>query len=204
MKKFVKENLFLIQFFGGGLLCYAIWYLGYENYLAPAGDFDWAFNRSIANQVAAYFSLWGYEAKVVSYQIYPHLMYLNNEPIMSVDTPCNGLPMIYLFSSFILVYAGPWKRKFGFIAFGVFTIHLLNIIRIIGLSYISIYSPDYFYFNHKYMFQIIVYSVILSFWLYWILYGQEEKTSLKSGIRQFITLKFLSNLFTYRTIGSKI
>lgn len=191
MKSLLKEYRFVLQFFGGSLLFYSFWLLVYENYLQPLGSFDWVLNRAIANQVAFYFSITGYTAKVVNFQIYPHLMYLDGEPIMSVDTPCNGLPMIYLFSSFIIIYSGPVLRKLAFVAFGIGVIHLLNLVRIIGLSYISIYSPDYFHFNHKYLFQIIVYSAIFSLWLFWILYGQNNNKPVKEGIKDFFALKFL-------------
>jgi exosortase family protein XrtF len=181
----------------GAMLLFALWHFGYEGYLAKDlsdSSFNWQFNRMLTNQTGFWFALLGYEVKVTSFQIYPHLMYLNGDPIISVDTPCNGLPMLYLFASFILVYPGPWKRKLIFIPAGLIIIHGINLIRIILLSYISLYSSDYFYFNHKYLFQIIVYGLVISMWLYWILYGQDLKISWFQGLKDFIRLRFFSRL----------
>jgi len=163
MLNILKNHKEKIQLVLGAVLLYGLWHFGYEEYLAKnLGEtgLDWNFNRAIAWQTAAWFALFGYDIKVTSFQIYPHLMYLNGEPIISIDTPCNGIPMLYLFGSFVLVYPGPWKRKLVFIPAGLMVIHGLNLFRIIALSYISIYSSDYFYFNHKYLFQIIVYGLI--------------------------------------------
>jgi exosortase family protein XrtF len=178
-------------------LLVGLWHFGYENYLAKnvsESGLDWNFNRMLTWQTAAWFSLIGYEAKVITFKIYPHLMYLDGAPIISVDTPCNGIPMLYLFASFILIYPGPLKRKLVFIPIGLLAIHSINVIRIILLSYISIYSSDYFYFNHKYLFQIIVYGLIISMWFYWVLYGQDIKTGWIQGLKDFIRLRFFSKL----------
>jgi exosortase family protein XrtF len=197
MLNILKNHKEKIQMVLGAVLLYGLWHFGYEEYLAKnLGEtgLDWNFNRGLAWQTAAWFAMFGYDANVTSFQIYPHLMYLNGEAIISIDTPCNGIPMLYLFGSFVLVYPGPWKRKLVFIPAGMMVIHGLNLIRIIALSYISIYSSDYFYFNHKYLFQIIVYGLILSLWFYWILYGQDLKTGWVQGLKDFIRLRFFSRL----------
>lgn len=193
--KFYQDNTFVVQFIGGSLFFYLLWEIGYVHFLKPDGTFDWYLNRGLALQDAWYFSLWGFKTKVVNFSIYPHLIYLDGEPNLSVDTPCNGLPMMYLFSAFIAVYQGPLKRKIGIILFGVFTLYLLNMVRIIALSYISLLLPDYFYFNHKYAFQIIVYSYIGVLWVFWVFYGSNASISLKTGMKAFTSMSYVPFYF---------
>jgi len=197
MLQIIKLHKDKIQLVVGSLALFCLWFYGYENFLAldkTNTGLDWQINRFLGLETAAWFSLFGYEAKVITYSIYPHLMYLDSLPIMSIDTPCNGLPILYLFAAFILVYPGTWKRKAVFIPVGLLVIHVLNMIRIISLSYISIYSPDYFDFNHKYLFQIIVYSLVFTLWFFWILYGRDPKMAWIQGFKEFVTLKFLKKL----------
>jgi exosortase family protein XrtF len=197
MFKILNQHKDKIQMLAMAVALYGLWHFGYEQYLAlDKGEtgLDWKINRVLGHETALWFSLFGYKAEVMAYQIYPHLVFLDKLPIISIDTPCNALPMMYLFGSFILVYPGDWKRKAVFLVFGVLFIHVLNMIRIIILSYISIYSPDYFHFNHKYLFQIIVYGVTVTLWFYWVLYGYDPKTSWIQGIREFVSFRFVKKL----------
>jgi exosortase family protein XrtF len=197
MFTFYNQHKDKINMLLSALILYAFWHFGYEEFLAKnvsSTGIDWNFNRLLGYETAAWFSLFGYQTKVITYQIYPHLMYLNNNPIISIDTPCNGLPMLYLFASFIIAYPGTVKRKLIFIPSGLLIIHVLNILRIIFLSYISIYYSDYFYFNHKYAFQIIVYGVVISMWFYWILYGNDPEIKWVAGIKDFVRFRFFSRL----------
>ena len=197
MLQFYKTHSDKINMVLSAILLYSAWHFGYEEFLAKnttSSGIDWNLNRLLGYETAAWFSLFGYDAKVITYQIYPHLMYLDNKPIISIDTPCNGLPMLYLFASFVIAYPGTVKRKLTFITAGILIIHVLNIIRIIVLSYISIYYADYFYFNHKYAFQIIVYTVVIAMWFYWVLYGNDPKTKWLAGIKDFICFRFIGRL----------
>jgi len=195
MLPILKANQEKIQFILGLVLLYGLWHFGYESYLAKHTQFDWKLNRIIGLQVSSWFTIFGgYDTRVISYSIYPHLMYLNALPIISIDTPCNGFPMIYLFCAFILVYPGPWRRKLVFCLSGIFILHTLNLVRIIALSYHSIYSSDYFYFNHKYLFQIIVYGTIFTLWAYWLSFGKDNSIGWLKGITAFVQFKFISRL----------
>ena len=197
MSAFVQKHKEKIVLVAGGLALYALWIFGYEGYLAknttPTG-LDWNLNRLLALATGGWFSLFGQLATVETFSIYPHLLFLNGQPIISVDTPCNALPMMYLFASFVLVYPGSWKRKALFIPAGVLFINLLNLVRIIALSYVSIYMEDYFYFNHKYAFQIAVYTLVISLWLYWAFYGHDQRVSWMEGIRDFVRFRFFQRL----------
>jgi exosortase family protein XrtF len=176
----------------GALLLFAIWQFGYKDYLyqnQSESGLDWNLNRSLAHQTSYWFKMAGYDTRVFADQTAPHILSLNNIKVITIDTPCNGIPMMFLYAAFILVYPGSWKRKLYFIAGGLFVLHVLNLARIIGLAYLSYYAPGYFAINHKFIFQIVVYSVTISIWFFFVLYGFDEKYRLKSAIRDFFSFR---------------
>ena len=187
MNWLTKEKIIVVV---SALLLYGIWELGYKNHLYLNQDksgLDWNVNRSLAHQTAAWFEIAGFKTRVYADKTAPHILDLNKRKVITIDTPCNGIPMMYLFAAFILVYPGFWKRKIGFIAAGLILLHLLNLTRIIALGYLSYYAPGYFEINHKFLFQIVVYSVTISIWFFFILYGFDEKYQLKNAIRDFLS-----------------
>ena len=78
-----------------------------------------------------------------------------------IGDPCNGLVLFALFVGFVLVYPGPWKKKLWFIPFGIVTIHILNVLRIVGLALTVHYFPDpeLLDFNHT------VYVYLFGLWV---------------------------------------
>ena len=83
----------------------------------------------------------------------------------------------------MLVYPGSWKKKLWFIPFGIITIHLINVLRIIGLALTVFYFPDpeLLDFNHTYTFTVLVYGYVFYLWFLWSKIGHSP-TSLKSSV----------------------
>jgi exosortase family protein XrtF len=188
----LKEKIGVIA---GVLMLFAVWQFGYKNYLyqnQSETGLDWKLNRSLAEQTAFWFNMTGLGARVYANSTAPHIVSLNHIRVISIDTPCNGIPMMFLYAAFILVYPGSWRRKTWFVLGGLVFLHILNLCRIIGLSYLSYYAPGQFEFNHKYLFQIVVYSTTISIWLFFILYGFDEKVKIREGIREFFSVKVLN------------
>ena len=173
-------------------LLFAVWQFGYKNYLyqnQSESGLDWKINRSLTHQTAAWFRFTGFETRVYADRTGPHLIDLNGRKSISIDTPCNGLPMMFLYMAFILVYPGSWRRKIGFCLTGLGILHLLNLGRIIGLTYLSFYAPGYFEINHKFIFQVLVYSVTIGIWIFFVLYGFDRKYQLREALRDFFSLR---------------
>jgi exosortase family protein XrtF len=84
-----------------------------------------------------------------------------------IGDPCNGITLFALFTGFVIAYPGPVKRKIWFIPLGLFAIHIVNILRIVALAFITLYAPSYLEFNHTYTFTIIVYSFVFFLWMLW-------------------------------------
>jgi len=85
-----------------------------------------------------------------------------------IGNSCVGLQLLALFAGFIIAYPGPVKKKLLFIPFGLVTIYLINILRIVGLCIITLYAPEMLDFNHHYTFTITVYAYIFLLWIIWV------------------------------------
>jgi len=154
-------------FFGIAGLFGLVWQIGYEMYLHPRHHFDLLVNRQVALQTVSLLKLIGFDATVVPWQMYPNLIVINTHPAVNVDTPCNGLPMLYVFLAFIVAHHGPLKTKLWFASLGLVLIHMVNILRIMALGFIALYYRDLFEINHKYIYNILIYSIILGLMGWW-------------------------------------
>ena len=95
-------------------------------------------------------------------------IYLKNHGNVCISTGCSGLELFILFVGFLFLMKGRIRDKAWFIPLGIVCILILNIIRIVALSIIYYYRPEYLEFNHKYTFVLIVYGAIFGLWLLWI------------------------------------
>ena len=85
-----------------------------------------------------------------------------------IGEPCNGIKIFGLFTIFILSFRGEIKNKLFFITIGLTLLHILNVLRIAVLTYISAVNPLILDFNHNITFQLIIYGAMLSLWYIWI------------------------------------
>ncbi len=85
-----------------------------------------------------------------------------------VGSNCNAISLFMLFIVFVLWYPGHQKAKLWFIPFGLITIHILNILRVVALALIAFYKPGALDFNHTYTFTFIVYGYIFFLWMWWV------------------------------------
>lgn len=85
-----------------------------------------------------------------------------------IGDKCNGITLFAVFAGFILAFPGPAKHKFWFIPAGILAIHLLNILRVIILAILDVYSRAWTEFNHTYTFNILIYGFIFLLWIWWV------------------------------------
>ncbi|MDF2454533.1 MAG: hypothetical protein K0R51_526 [Cytophagaceae bacterium] len=171
----IKENKKLIRFLLMCLLAYLVWVILYNQWLGPDKRLDFWLSGIEAKEVIALFKLLGYNLDQQIEYNYKYIFYYNGQRLVGLATSCNGLVLFPLFSCFILATNGHWKRKIIYTLIGCFLIYHVNIIRIMGLVIIKIYSPESLDFNHKYTFTILVYSFIFYLWYLWIHYYSVSK-----------------------------
>ncbi len=96
---------------------------------------------------------------------------LEHFKILEIGPPCFGYEVMYYFTVFLISYPGGYcKKKIFMILFGLLLINLLNILRIVGISLLVLYYPQYADFNHHFLFTFIIYTFVFSMWLVWIRY----------------------------------
>ncbi|MBT1709604.1 exosortase family protein XrtF [Fulvivirgaceae bacterium PWU5] len=90
------------------------------------------------------------------------------QAILAVYEGCSGVNAMLMFLAFIVAF-GPWRKQMlWFIPMGIVVVHLMNLVRISLLFFVSRFLPDAMYFVHKYLFTAFLYAVIFGLWLIWI------------------------------------
>lgn len=168
MLQLLKENKKLIQFLLICLFAYLVWVILYNHWIGPDQRIDFWLSGMEAKEVIALFHFFGYPLEQVIEYEYKHVFFLNGQRLVGLATSCNGLVLFPLFSCFIFATQGTWKRKIVYALIGCFLIYHVNIIRVMGLLFVKIYSPESLDFNHKYTFTVVVYSFIFYLWYLWI------------------------------------
>lgn len=120
-------------------------------------------------QTAAVLRAAGWEVTAEDHYSQPitNLMFEEQE-ILAVYEGCNGVNTMLMFLAFVVAF-GPWRRPMlWFIPMGMVVIHLMNLLRISLLFFVSRTMPDAMYFVHKYLFTAFLYAVIFVLWIIWI------------------------------------
>jgi exosortase family protein XrtF len=89
----------------------------------------------------------------------------NGKPIMNIADECNGLELFVLYFGFLLAMPAAIKRKIWFGLCGILIIHVVNILRCVGLGLLLMNWDTYFDIAHHYIFKIMVYSTIFILWV---------------------------------------
>ena len=89
----------------------------------------------------------------------------NSKPIMNIADECNGLELFVLYFGFLLAMPAVIKRKIWFGLCGILIIHVVNILRCVGLGLLLMNWDTYFDIAHHYIFKIMVYSTIFILWV---------------------------------------
>lgn len=153
----------IVKFITIGLAVYLSWYLIYEFWFKPN---QWLDLFVVDNTIA----ISNFILNLFNYTTFTgeeRLLGIDGTPGLWVGDKCNGIELFALFSVFILAFPGSWKKKIWFIPFGIITIQVLNIIRVVCLAIIQLYFIEWTEFNHTYVFNVIIYGYIFLLWIVW-------------------------------------
>lgn len=162
----IKNNpiaFFLLKAFSLLLL----WYVLYELWLDPADILDKPLIQNLGWLSAIVLKSIGYKTIDTTVD-HMRIIGIDGTTGLWVGDPCNGATIFAIFSIIIGCYPGPVKHKLWFIPTGFAVIHILNVIRIVGLSIVTLKYPEYLDFNHTYTFTILVYAAVFALWMIWI------------------------------------
>lgn len=99
----------------------------------------------------------------------PYLeVWYNQKYVVRIVEGCNAVSVIILFVSFVVAFSGKFKTTLVFILFGIFLIHVLNIIRIASLSVLLFHFPEQEHILHGVLFPLIIYGLVFILWIIWI------------------------------------
>ena len=108
-------------------------------------------------------------------------IYINNVAIVRIVEGCNAMSVMILFAAFIVAFSGKFLQTSLYILFGIFLIHLLNVLRIALLTMGLIYFRAYEHLMHDIVFPLFIYGVVFSLWVIWVnkFSGYDKKTAAK-------------------------
>jgi exosortase/archaeosortase family protein len=164
IKNFVhtyKENplaLFLLK----GFLFFLLWDLLVYDYLITPAMHDWVIYR-LLDFSKAVLGCFFQNVTTVNTELY-----INGMHCAHIGIPCNGLDVMGVFASIVLAYNAKWFHKVWMILGGCILVFLLNSARISILSaFIYHHERRAFDINHKYIFNIILYGILLLVFSVW-------------------------------------
>ncbi len=178
MKEFLKRYKAVFVFLLKMAALYTAWTGVYMLILKPDKTLDQAIIHNLIKASEYLLNIFGYKTFTTD-----KIVGIENTSGLIISAVCDGLDLFVLFSIFILAFPIDTLQtkfkilyKLGFILFGIFIIHALNILRIISLAVIELKSPSSLEFNHSYTFTLIMYVVIFLMWMYWVKKNQEPRT----------------------------
>ena len=98
----------------------------------------------------------------------PNIMWFSNSGYVQVNESCSGLKQFYQIIVLFVLFPGKWKHKLWFIPMSILIMHLVNILRIVILSIMVLWKPEYWTFTHDWILRPGFYVVIFLLWVWWV------------------------------------
>ena len=95
-------------------------------------------------------------------------MWFKNGHWIYVNSSCSGLKQFYQVLILFVLFPGPWKHKLWFIPFGFLVMFATNVFRIVVLSLIMAWRPEYWDFSHTWILRPFFYVVLFALWVLWV------------------------------------
>ncbi len=111
----------------------------------------------------------------LSFRVSGQTMTFANDSWITINNSCAGDKQILQFMLLLLIYPGPWRRKLWYIPLGMVIIHFTNVLRIVLLSLVSVYRPEWWHTAHDTVLRAMFYVVILGLWVVWTEWGEKAK-----------------------------
>lgn len=88
--------------------------------------------------------------------------------VLDIVRQCTGLFEVITLIAAVFAYPSTLKNKIKGIAIGLPLIYVFNIVRLVSLAYLGIYSFSLLEIVHDYVLQITFFSFVVSIWFFWI------------------------------------
>ena len=84
-----------------------------------------------------------------------------------VDHTCSGLKQFYQAFFLFLIYPGIARHKLWYIPMALVVMHVVNIFRIVALSFTMLYAYQHWDFVHDWVVRPLFYVVLFGLWVVW-------------------------------------
>lgn len=109
--------------------------------------------------------------------------FVTNSRGIVINETCSGFKQMYQVLVLFLLFPGPWKHKLWYIPMGIAAMFLINIARVVGLSFTMIYWPAQWDFIHLWVLRPFYYLVLFLLWVIWVeKFGGTKKFALGKKI----------------------
>lgn len=170
MKKYFIQYKTFLAFLGTFFAAYIVLTVVYRQYL---NSFDKNAADGLTNlvgvQVFQLMNLFNQDILISksAFDAYLEVWY-NQKYVVRIVEGCNAVSIIILFVSFVVAFSGKFKTTLVFILFGIFLIHVFNIIRIALLSVLLFHFPEQEHILHGVLFPLIIYGLVFILWIIWV------------------------------------
>jgi exosortase family protein XrtF len=172
----IKEFKPALLFLGKFLLIYFVSNILYGLFVESFDRKPDPITKLVTIQSAWVLERVGYDITVADHPTEPKVR-LNNDQstVLNVFEGCNGLNVMIVFVAFLFAFGGPGKVLAYFLPAGLIIIHLVNLLRINLLFYLSLHHPKQFYYYHKYFFTATLYLIVFTLWAIWVIRFNEKR-----------------------------
>ena len=161
----------VVRFISSAFILYILWYIVYEAWLHPTETLDLLVIENVGDWSELIIEALGFTL-IKEFPVKDTIRTIGIDGTTGVwiGDSCNGISVFALFAGFIIAYPGSSMiKKMIFIALGMLSIHIINIVRVSVLAIIQFYNYEWLDFNHTYTFTFIMYLYVFALWYYWIL-----------------------------------
>ncbi len=164
LREYKNVGIYLFRF----LLFYLIAIKIYNYYLSYfSGKID-PLTRLTATQVKSVYTFLNIPSEVIPTQNQGIKLLVYQQYVARIVEGCNAVSIVILFTVFILSFWKFTSKIWIFIGVSIFSIFILNVLRIALLGYILYAFPGYQDFWHRVIFPGIIYSWIVFLWILFI------------------------------------
>ncbi|MDO4729247.1 MAG: exosortase family protein XrtF [Bacteroidota bacterium] len=164
-RPFIK---FVLTFFGIYItftILYNLFINSYNNQEYPLDPFT----KTLSEQVEIVGKAIGQNIRTYQYigEKYTRLAYDDNSVARIVEG-CNAVNVMIYFVAFVFATGTNIRKTIIFSILGLISIHIINIFRIIVLSYLLHKFPAHTHITHGIIFPLIIYGFVFVLWVLWL------------------------------------
>ena len=162
-KPVLKILLRFVLLYVALVLAYQLYLNGYKNSgLDPVSTW-------VAEQTNFLQNIFGYPSKLVPGRPEQETtwFFVSGKYVSRMVEGCNAISVMILFLAFIFAFFKGFKT-FVFAGLGIVFLHVINVLRIVGLNALLVEMPQYSKIGHDFLFPAIIYGSVVVLWLVWI------------------------------------